>query len=261
MSIPVICDRCRSPGIAGEADFSHLGDLLEFTPVPRRKERVDGWSPEKQRAFIAALSATGSKRRAALAIGMQPYGADQLLKAEGSDSFKAAVERAMAIAAQNGTMKIAQGVADAAARNAQLTAPSRLRGAPLPGQVLNEFGEYEDEGSVQRRGEDAMVSICNKLLRIRRLYLQAISGSPGMRAAFEILTELPIDWEKAERGEAQDDEPWRSTNQRQPDMILTAESGWSFGEFGYGPDRKAELRAAIDEHRAEEGLPPVEWEA
>ena len=143
MSIPVICDRCRSTGLAGESDFSHLGDLLEFTPVPRKKERVDGWNAERQRAFIAALSATGSKRRAALSIGMQPFGVDQLLKAEGSDSFKAAYDRAMAIAQQNGSMKIAAGVADAAARNAQLTPLSRLRGLdpsaePPPGMSEDE---------------------------------------------------------------------------------------------------------------------------
>jgi len=143
--VPVICDRCRSTGIAGEADFSHLGDLLEFEPVPRKKERVDGWSPEKQRAFIAILSATGSKRRAAMAIGMKDYGVTQLLKAEGSDSFKAAFDRAMAIARANGSMKIAQGVADAAARHAQLTPPSRLRGlAPSPGSGEG-WGEGDDD--------------------------------------------------------------------------------------------------------------------
>jgi hypothetical protein len=42
-------------------------------------------------------------------------------------------------------------------------------------------------------------------------------------------------------------------------MIVMAESGWSFGEYGYGPDRKAEARRALDAHRAEEGLVPVEW--
>jgi hypothetical protein len=42
-------------------------------------------------------------------------------------------------------------------------------------------------------------------------------------------------------------------------MILTAENGWSWGECGYGPDRKAELRAELDKYRAEEGLPPVDW--
>ncbi|NUQ18030.1 MAG: hypothetical protein HOP95_06190 [Sphingomonas sp.] len=144
MSIPVICDRCRSTGIAGEADFSHLGDLLQFEPVPRQKERVDGWSAEKQRAFIAVLSATGSKRRAALAVGMQPYGVDQLLKAAGSDSFKAAVERALGIAKQHGAMKLAQGVADAAARSAQLTPPSRLRGLPASGEAKDDY-DIDDE--------------------------------------------------------------------------------------------------------------------
>lgn len=129
-SIPVICDRCRQLGTAGAGDFSHLGDLLDFAPVPRRKERVDGWNAEKQRAFIAALAATGSKRRAAMAIGMAAYGVDQLLKAAGSDSFKAAFDRAMAIARQGGTMRIARGVADAAARSAYLAPRSGLRDHP-----------------------------------------------------------------------------------------------------------------------------------
>ena len=68
MPIPVICDRCRSTGNAGEADFSHLGDLLEFDPVPRKHDRVDGRHAERQLAFIAALAATGSKRRAAQSL-------------------------------------------------------------------------------------------------------------------------------------------------------------------------------------------------
>lgn len=73
-TIPVICDRCRSTGFSGDGDFSHLGDLLDFTAVPRKTQRADGWTPERQRAFIAALSTTGSKRRAAQAIGMAAYG-------------------------------------------------------------------------------------------------------------------------------------------------------------------------------------------
>ena len=50
-----------------------------------------------------------------------------LREADGSDSFNAAWDRALAIAAKNGTLKISTAVADAAARNAQLTPPSRLR--------------------------------------------------------------------------------------------------------------------------------------
>jgi hypothetical protein len=124
---------------------------------------------------------------------------------------------------------------------------------------MNERGEWEDEASYLRRGEEAKDSIKEKLLRCRRLYLMEISGSAGKRAAFEILTELPIDWEKAKRLEPQPDEPWKSTNQRQPDMILTAENGWSFGEWGYGEDKKAELRKALNEYLVEQGEEPVDW--
>ena len=146
--IPVICDRCRATGQSGEADFPHLGDLLDFAPVPRKTARVDGWSADKQRAFIAAVAATGSKRRAAMSLGMAPYGIDQLLKAEGNDGFKAAYDRALAIAKANGSMKIAQGVADAAARNAQLTPPSRLRGLD-PAEPEEDEEEYSDEAKME----------------------------------------------------------------------------------------------------------------
>jgi hypothetical protein len=89
----------------------------------------------------------------------------------------------------------------------------------------------------------------------------AISGDPGKRAAFEILTELPVDWDVAAEGGAQADEPYRRTNQRDPDMVLLAESGWSMGEIGYGPDRKAQAQAAIDRHRLENGQEPIDWSA
>jgi len=59
MSIPVICDRCRATGVSGEADFSHLGDLLEFDPVPRKTQRADGWTPERQRA-LPPMASTSS---------------------------------------------------------------------------------------------------------------------------------------------------------------------------------------------------------
>ena len=131
MDIPVICDRCRATGSAGSGDFTALGDLLEFTPVKIRP-KVNGWDAEAQRAFIALLAATGSKRRAALSIGRNAYGIDQLLKRPDSASFRLAYDRALAIAEQQGSFKIAQGVADAAARNARLIPPSRLRGLPAP---------------------------------------------------------------------------------------------------------------------------------
>jgi hypothetical protein len=158
MSIPVICDRCRQAGISGEADFSHLGDLLDFEPVPRKTKRVDGWSPEKQRAYVAALAATGSRRRAAHALGMAPYGVVNLLQCEGSDSFRAACEKAMEIAAKKGAVGLAKSVDDIEARNQQLKPPpSSLRGLdPISG---------EDDGMTDDRKLELLESLANKFMK------------------------------------------------------------------------------------------------
>ena len=70
---------------------------LEFEPVPRKNERVDGWIAEKQRAFIAALAVTGSPLHAARELGMKPAGVEKLRKDEGGESFAAAWDRALEI--------------------------------------------------------------------------------------------------------------------------------------------------------------------
>lgn len=99
-----------------------------------------------------------------------------MLKRDDSDSFKAAYDRAMAIAKQNGSMKIAQGVADAAARNAQLTPPSRLRGQPpsrlrdrsaQPGRGTGEHWRPEDDESDMSDDDkrDFLENIILKFLR------------------------------------------------------------------------------------------------
>lgn len=70
---------------------------LEFDPVPRKLERVDGWTAERQRAFIAALALTGSPIRAARAIGKFAAGVEKLRKAPGAQSFAAAWDRAIEV--------------------------------------------------------------------------------------------------------------------------------------------------------------------
>ncbi|MEO5612627.1 MAG: hypothetical protein ABIT68_07705 [Sphingomicrobium sp.] len=77
--IPVICDLCRAAGEAGEQPFADLAGLLSFAPVPRRPH-ANGWTPEHQRAFIAALAATGSPARAARALGKHAFPNSQTLK-------------------------------------------------------------------------------------------------------------------------------------------------------------------------------------
>lgn len=238
--------------------------LLEFEPVPRKVKRPDGWTPERQREFIHRLALCGSPPIAVGQMSKNISGIEAIYKEKGAESFRRAWDGALEVGQRRkAEQEQEQGEAfegRAPGLNERASTGSRQAAGPLPGQVLNEYGEWEDEGSYRQRGEDARDSIGNKLIRSRRLYLQEISGSAGNRAAFEILTELPIDWEKAAALEPQEFEPWARTNQRRPDMILTAESGWSFGEHGYGPDKKAELRQAIDEHRAEGGLDPVNWD-
>ncbi|WP_114227685.1 MULTISPECIES: hypothetical protein [Sphingomonas] len=68
--------------------------LPDFQPV-QRKYRHDGWTPERQRGFIAALADTGSVRRAANLVNMTPEGAYYLRRQAGAESFRRAWEAAL----------------------------------------------------------------------------------------------------------------------------------------------------------------------
>ncbi|GLR47549.1 hypothetical protein [Sphingomonas astaxanthinifaciens] len=68
--------------------------LPDFQPVARRF-RHDGWTPERQRAFIAALADTGSVSRAAALVNMSPEGAYYLRRQAGAESFRRAWEAAL----------------------------------------------------------------------------------------------------------------------------------------------------------------------
>ena len=249
------------PTFAQLAADPEIAALLDFDPVPRRIAVDGGWSPEKQREFIARLALHGSKNKACIEMAMHATGMTKLQNSPGSKSFRAAWEGAVDLARRRRSEKAA---AESVAFGSKLPTVDHRRkqrnDGPLPGQVMNERGEWEDESSWRRRGEEAGESIAGKLTRIRRIYLADICNCPGKRAAFEILTELPVDWGRAAKFEPQEFEPYRRPNHRQPDMVLTNESGWTFGEIGYGPDRKAEVRKIMDDHRAEQGLEPIDWD-
>lgn len=68
--------------------------LPDFTPVPR-KYRHDGWTPERQKAFIAALADTGSVSRAAAMVNMAQANCYTLRRAAGAESFRRAWEAAL----------------------------------------------------------------------------------------------------------------------------------------------------------------------
>ncbi len=61
-----------------------------FTPVPMRRKRHDGWTPERQLAFIEVLSVTGQVAEACRAVGISRKSAYKLLDRPGSESFAAA---------------------------------------------------------------------------------------------------------------------------------------------------------------------------
>ena len=71
-------------------------DLPKFEPVQRRY-RHDGWTPERQRAFIAALAEWGNVTAAAETVGMTPEGAYYLRRQPGAESFHQAWETALAM--------------------------------------------------------------------------------------------------------------------------------------------------------------------
>ena len=66
-----------------------------FDPVPRLRQRRNGWSEERQRGFIAALATCGSVAAAAKSVGMTPRSAYRLCDAPGADSFVLAWDAAI----------------------------------------------------------------------------------------------------------------------------------------------------------------------
>jgi len=250
--IPTFAELAADPEIAA---------LLTFEPVPRSHAKANGWTADMQRMFIAWLAYYGSPTNACDELGKARSGIDKVYKSPDADGFRASWEAAVALAEKRRIARLAARHRGAGAMRAPVMSRARAGdkfAEPLPGQVLNEYGEYEDQASLEARADEARDNIANKLRSARRLYLRDISDSPLLRAAFEILTDLPIDWDKAERLEPQPDEPWRKPNMRKPDMLLTAEAGWLGAAVVHGPDRRAELIREINEYRASEGLPPVD---
>ena len=79
---------------------AHGHDPAAYDWVPvLRKARPDGWSPQKQRAFIGALADSGSVRLAAKEVGMTPGGAYALRRSPDGTAFAAAWEAAIQQAA------------------------------------------------------------------------------------------------------------------------------------------------------------------
>ncbi len=159
--IPVICDSCGASGRAGEGDFSDLGDLLDFTAVPRQLKRRDGWTGVLQREFIARLARTGSPTLAVAAMNKCLNGVKKLLKDPGSDGFQAAWERAVEIGEAAEARRRITELAGIDQRSAHLTAPSRRRSGGDADDGYPDPIDPEEEGM----SEDGKLEIFDRLVR------------------------------------------------------------------------------------------------
>lgn len=240
-----------------------------------------------QRGFIAALVATGSPARAARAIGKHAFGAEQLRRARGGQSFAAAWDAALELARERELAALREGLTELAAE--QEDERHRRRSAILPAAERRPEAASAAAGSAdpldaraRRRAEaeqdaatrfdeltEAKDRIRARLTNARRLLLKLISPDPARRAAWEVLVG-PTDWARAERGEAQPDEPFYDAppgtadpaahNFTNPDMLLTAEAGL-LPEFTGGPDPMEPLRRALDAAAPDEAELPAEEQA
>jgi hypothetical protein len=66
---------------------------VTFTPVPTARKRADGWTPERQQRFLAALYACGVVATAAQTVGMSAATAYRLRRRAGGESFAAAWDK------------------------------------------------------------------------------------------------------------------------------------------------------------------------
>jgi len=80
--------------VAADEQQHERPPLPDFTPVPR-KYRFDGWTPERQRAFIEALADTGCVSRAARMVNMAQANCYTLRRAPGAEGFRRAWDAAL----------------------------------------------------------------------------------------------------------------------------------------------------------------------
>jgi len=105
----------------------------DFAPAPRGAARYDGWTPDRQRAFVRALAETGSVSRACAWVGMSNVGAYLLRKTPGAEAFARAWDEALAVGTE---------------RLADIAYERAVYGVPIPvfhkGEQVGEKRWYND---------------------------------------------------------------------------------------------------------------------
>ena len=92
-------DSTDAPDGAAAPDIDpEIEALLDFDPVPRKREVEGAWTPELQREFITRLAVTGSPGRASEEMGKTDTGVRRLYRSPEGKSFRAAWDRAVDLA-------------------------------------------------------------------------------------------------------------------------------------------------------------------
>jgi len=180
--LPVICEKCRATGFAGDEAFAAIPDLLDFEPVPRRAH-ANGWSPEHQRAFIAALAITGSPRQAARYVGRAAFGAETLRTAKGGRSFASAWDSALDLARDRELSRLHENLGELARQSEEANAQARAAGRLVPPSDADD-GEEDGADDVA----EIRARLVEKLQKMRKQRLcEEIIPFPEKRAAWILL--------------------------------------------------------------------------
>jgi hypothetical protein len=127
------------------------GGPLEFELVPVRR-RADGWTPERQRLYVAALARWGSGRMAAEHVGLTPQSAARLRRRPDAASFARACEAAC------GAGKIRRRQQSSGAR----TFPPQ--GAELSEKYEPSETRYEPSGPLTERAPASWAALRGRLM-------------------------------------------------------------------------------------------------
>ena len=110
-----------------------IESVPDFTPVPRKCDRHDGWTPERQRGFIAALAELGSVSGACRRRGDGVFGRLCPAPRRGRGKLRAAWKQALDMGVQ---------------RLADIAVERAIEGVPVPimyhGEQVGERRHYND---------------------------------------------------------------------------------------------------------------------
>jgi hypothetical protein len=160
-----------SPAVEPEAEAVEpaVAELLAFAPVPRKFPRHDGWTPERQRLFIAGLVATGHPATAAQALGLTLRGAYSLRKEAGAEEFAAAWDEALALHARR---KALAERAERAGRAARRGRGSGAGGGSVSLPDPNAEEDMPDGGAVSEAQDRANYRLLSRIIDLYEMKLR-----------------------------------------------------------------------------------------